>query len=772
MECVIVTVIMIVCNQRFDKATISRIQTLSDSNPEISLSELARRVCEMLNWRRPNGDFKEGSSRRALHRLKEEGHLDLPEPQQQWAFQNPNPPAETLPEGCTEFEGTLDQLGEVRLELIPTTDHAAYMTWRDMMDVAHPLGRGPLAGGRLRYLITSSERGILGALAFSSAAYHLRSRARFIGWTPEAREHNRERIVQNSRFLILPEVKVPNLASHVLGKAARQVPGHWREKYGYEAVMLETFVNRAHHDGSCYRAAGWEEVGLTTGRGRGREDEQKTPKRVFLRPLHPQWQRELCRRPDGTVQVLEPEGEPSDWAERELGSIQLGDKRLDRRAAEILRQFYGKPLCPIPAACCGEANVKAAYRFFSNSRTSMDKILQPHYERTLERASEQDEVLAVQDSSSLNYKGLESNEYIGRINNCDKDAVGLHLHDTMLFNSSGVPLGLLDVQMWTRDWEARDKNRIKEVPIEEKESFKWLKSYGAACEAQRQHPETRFISIGDREADVYDLFVMARDTEGAAGLLVRCAKSRRRRTTEGKLWEVMAGKPVEAQMNVHVPARRNRPERDAVVEVRRSEVELLPPKRKEQMGTVQMWAVYVVEKDPEGGSDRLEWMLLTTEPTETTDDATGRVEQYGGRWGVERYHKCLKSGCRMEDRQLQTGEGLQTCLAMDMIVAFRIYRLTMLGREVPDMPCEVYFSDCEWKALVTYVEKDPKAAEGPQPTLQEAVEMVALLGGYRKRKSPPGDQTMWRGIQRLADMAEYRRILHGNENTPEPPGPL
>ncbi len=763
---------MIVCNQNFDNETISQIQALSDNNPETSLSQLARQVCEMLDWRRPNGDLKEGSCRKALHKLNKEGHLELPESDQQWAFQNPNPPAETLPEGCAEFEGTLEQLGDVRLELIPTRYYKNYMIWRDMMDVAHPLGRGPLAGGRLRYLVTSSEQGIVGALAFSSPAFHLKCRARFIGWTPEAREHNRERIVQNSRFLILPQVQVPNLASHVLGKAARRVPEHWREKYGYQAVMLETFVNPGHHDGSCYLAAGWKEVGLTTGRGRGSEEEQKVPKRVYLRPLDPDWQEELCRRPDGTSEVLEPE-EPSDWAERELNSLDLGDKRRNVRAATVLRQFYSKPLAPIPAACCGEANIRGAYRFFNNSETSMDKILQAHYDTTLERAAEHDLVLAVQDSTSLNYTGLDSNEDLGRINNCDKDAVGLHMHDTMLFTPTGVPQGLLDVQMWTRDWEGRDKTKMKQTPIEDKESYKWIRSYEALCEAQRKHPGTRFISIGDREADIWDLLVRARDTEEAAGLLVRSAKSRQRRTTGGKkLWKVMAQKPVEAELEVHVPARKNQPGRDVVVELRSSKVELVPPKHKKDMGTVQMWAVYVVEKDSDPESDRLEWMLLTTEPTETTDDAITRVEQYRGRWGIERYHRCLKSGCRMEDRQLQSGEGLQTCLAMDMIVAFRIYRLTMLGREVPDMSCDVYFSECEWKALVTYVEKDPEAAEGPPPTLQEAVEMVGLMGGYRKRKRPPGDQTMWRGIQRLADMAEFRRIVYNNEDATKPLGPL
>ena len=749
--------------------TTEKSESIGQDQPDISRRELSRQVCEMLGWHRPTGQPKDGSCRRALVKLQRKGLLDLPPAEGQWAFQNPLPPAQSLPEGCARAECSLADLGTVELQKVESNGGKAYRQWRAILEVCHRHGAGPLGGGRIRYLIRS-RRGLLGALAFSSPAYQLRCREEHIGWSEAAREANREQVVQNSRFLILPQVQVPNLASHVLGKALRRLPEDWQRKYGYRAALAETYVDPTRHEGTCYRAAGWVEVGMTAGRGRGRSEGPKVPKRVFLRPLRPDWQRQLCREPGGTVRVLRPPArEPSDWAEAELQGVDLGDKRLDRRAALLLRQFWGKPLAPIPLACAGEANTRGAYRFFANPRTDMDKVLEPHIESALERAAEHEEVLVPQDSTSLNYTGLNATEGLGTINNDLNEAVGLVVHDAMFFTPEGLPLGLAHVECWSRDEQRRDKARIKEVPIEQKESYKWIRSYRALSEMQRQLGEkTRLISVCDREGDIYELLALARDTEQGAGLLVRAEKSRRRRTERGPLWEVMQGRPVEAELEGRVPARPGQAGRTARVEARRAEVTLQPPRTKKDLGTVRMWAVYARESGREEG-EGLEWMLLTTEPTEGGAQAAERVEQYGCRWGVEVFHRTLKSGCRMEDRQLQTADRLTTCMALDMIVAWRVFHLTMLGRELPDVPCTVFFTEDEWRALVTFINEDPEAPQDP-PRLQEAVEMVGMLGGYRRRKTPPGTETMWRGLQRLDDIARTWRIMHGAKNRDSPPG--
>ncbi len=274
-----------------------------------------------------------------------------------------------------------------------------------MMRTFHERGSGPLCGAQLRYLIHSSRYGYLGALAFSSATWALKDRDGFIGWTEAARRHNLPRVIQNSRFLIAPTVRVPNLASHVLGLSVSQVRKDWKNHYGVEPVLVETFVDPQRHRGTCYRAANWKRVGTTSGR-RARE-RGEGPKEIYVYPLVHGW-RKILRTEPPYVYGKKPRGEAgTEWVEAELDTIELYDGRLKRRLLQILRDFYRKPLASIPEAFSGShAKCKGAYRFFANPKVRMESILRAHVESTLERAKEHRVVLAVQDTTILDYTAL------------------------------------------------------------------------------------------------------------------------------------------------------------------------------------------------------------------------------------------------------------------------------------------------------------------------------------------------------------------------------
>ena len=176
---------------------------------------------------------------------------------------------------------------------------------------------------------------------------------------------------------------------------------------------------------------------------------------------------------------------------------------------------------------------------------------------------------------------------------------------------------------------------------------------------------------------------------------------------------------------------------------------MTPPKGK-NLGGVSAWAVYAreVEPPPEVESP-LDWMLLTTVEVADFAQATERLRWYTRRWGIEVYHRVLKSGCRIEDRQLTSAERLESCLAIDLVVAWRIFWLVKQGRETPDVPCDVFLEEDEWTALYASVRAEP-----PPPTpppLRAAVRMIASLGGFlgRKRDGEPGTTTLWRGLVRL-----------------------
>jgi hypothetical protein len=414
-----------------------------------------------------------------------------------------------------------------------------------------------------------------------------------------------------------------------------------------------------------------------------------------------------------------------------------------------------------------------AYRFFQNPKVSMDIILNAHTEATIERIKQEHIVLVPQDTTQLNYTTHPLTEGLGPLNTAKDKTIGLLLHDTLAFTPEGTPLGIIQAQCWARDPKQMGKRYIrKDLPIEQKESMKWLKSFRKVSQIQKLCPNTQLVNIGDREADIYELFLEAIQ-EGAPKLLVRAEKSRKRKVEQEYLWDYMIRQEIMVSHKIHVPRQGSRAERDSWLDMRFAEVTLNPVKGYKTPITV--WLVYAVEqaKFTPAGAEPLEWMLITTLEVKSAEDAIEKVDWYKRRWGIEVYHRTLKSGCRIEDRQLEEADRLETCLGVDMVVAWRIQYMTMLAREKPDEPCTSVFKDDEWKALYYMVKKTPILPAKP-PTLRQAIVMVASMGGYLGRKSDgfPGTQTIWRGLVKLDVATEmYTFMAHQFALHPRHSGP-
>jgi hypothetical protein len=262
------------------------------------------------------------------------------------------------------------------------------------------------------------------------------------------------------------------------------------------------------------------------------------------------------------------------------------------------------------------------------------------------------------------------------------------------------------------------------------------------------------VSVGDREADVYELFQLALRRADHPHLLIRAGQNRLVADGHQRLWETVGAQPVAGYQAVQASRRRGCAARVAHLAVRFAEVEIHPPKRHLGHPTVRVWAILAREEDPPSGAQPLEWLLLTTLPVSTAEQAAEKLLWYTRRWSIEVYHRTLKSGCRIEERQLATASRLQNCLAIDMVVAWRILHLTRLGRETPDLPCTVYFDDIQWQALHGFIHRNPIPPPQP-PTLRQALRMVASLGGFlgRKGDGEPGTKSIWLGLQRLDDIA-------------------
>jgi len=743
--------------REFPAAVVERIREAVSERPEMSRAELSRLVCTWMSWRQPNGQLAAMSCRVALAKLARRGIVELPKARSVPGRRRPVRSSGRL-KAEERIECDLEEVGTIELVAVHGECEFAAL-WKEMVGRYHYLGEGPLVGAQRRYLVRCRQ-GWLGALAFSAAARHVAARDRFIGWSVAARRANRHLVVANSRFLILPWVRVANLATKVLALSRERLGRDWRERYGYWPVLLETYVDSTRFRGTCYKAANWQPVGCTSGRGR-RAAKGAAPgaiKRIFVQPLAADWQRRLCREPldDRAARWRPPVGEG--WAAREFARVRC-DERVRRRVAQVAEAFYAQPQAALPQACGSRAATKAAYRMLDHKKLSLGEVLAAHATSTLERLREQRVVLAVQDTTTLNYTGLQATEGLGPIGYRKQGGRGLLLHDTVVFSPQGVALGVLDAQLWARGTDEHGKkHRRKQRPIEQKESRKWLRSFEAAAAAQRVLPQTTVVSVGDREADVYELFELAHSRADHPQLLIRAEHNRLLHDSGEHLWAVVERQAPAGEQEVHVPVRSARgsngrqPARSARLAIRFAAVQLAPPRP--GLRPLPMWAISATEIGAPADTEPLQWRLLTTLAIDDLAQASEKLQWYAQRWQIEVYHRTLKSGCAIEERQLGSVPRLENCLAIDMVVAWRILYMTRLGRSTPELPCSVVFEDFEWKALLQYRRPNEPLPDRP-PGLQSFIRLLASLGGFlgRKGDGEPGATTIWRGLSRLHDIS-------------------
>ncbi len=283
------------CGRVFSAEEIAGIRQTVAWLPGLARRELAATLCEHLQWYTVAGTPKVHACREFLERLETAGLVMLP-PLQVARRPRAAPPAPVVA-APTPMHGPLAALGAVRLAPV-REDAAAVAQWNAAVARWHPLGYKGAFGYRLRYFITAGEQR-LGCLLLAGAARALAVRDRWIGWDAKARREQRVRVLNNSRFLIFPHVQVPHLASHVLGQLARRVRADWLQHWGFEPLLLETFVDPRHYAGTCYRAAGWQLLGETTGSGLARPGRtyRSSPRQVWVKPLCVDWRARLCAAP-------------------------------------------------------------------------------------------------------------------------------------------------------------------------------------------------------------------------------------------------------------------------------------------------------------------------------------------------------------------------------------------------------------------------------------------------------------------------------------------
>lgn len=470
---------------------------------------------------------------------------------------------------------------------------------------------------------------------------------------------------------------------------------------------------------------------------------------------------------EGILDELTGAGQ-AQWAQEEFGQAPLPDRRLVKRLILMASDFAQHPTAPIPQACGCWGKTKAAYRFFDNETVQPQAILEAHQQATVQRLQGHAVILCVQDTTTLNYSTHPRSQGLGPIGNNRDKTVGLLLHTTLALTSTGQPLGVLQAQSWARSRRTfgRSSHARNRTPRDQKESQKWMDSLLACQSLACRCASTTLVNVADREGDLYDLFqqALAPDSGPRVHLLVRAQHNRQVIHPQKYLWDYLADQHPRAQLQVQVPRQTAVPARLATLTIRFGPVTLRPPCLKENQAPLSLWAVEVREEHPPQSTSAICWRLLTTLPVETVEAAVEKVRWYAQRWPIEVLHKVLKSGCRIEQRQLERAERLQRVLMLDLVVAWRVMALCRAARATPQAPASEWLAEAEWRALWCYMNQRAKPPQ-EAPTVWQAVQWIARLGGFlgRAGDGDPGPIVVWRGLQQLrAITAAWKRF--GREN--------
>lgn len=478
--------------------------------------------------------------------------------------------------------------------------------------------------------------------------------------------------------------------------------------------------------------------------------------------------RKRQRCDDREVQAILDAGAGIDspaWIYNEFADVNLGDKRLEKRLIRTAGFLGSAPLSPINQACLDWRSVKGAYRMFDNPKATPAGILAPHIAATERRmsavAAEGERILlAPSDTAFISYNHPKVTG-IGPIGKNNDEGRGLIMHSALVMTTRGVPLGLVHQNVWARQ-EVPDEGRqekierLQRTPIEQKESFKWL----CASRDARQHtpPGCKVVMLCDREGDVYEHLLELREHRGSYVIRARCDRVLAPEENEGseRMREALAAAEELGTMEVTVPGNGKRKTRTATVGIKVARVTLKPPQRRGQAKdacssediTVRLVGATETSSPPQGEA-AISWVLLTDLRVPDFEAAKEKVLWYSQRFGIETFHRVLKSGLKVEDCRLETGERLARHLALCSVIAVRMMNVAYLAREQPQLPASVAFCAEELEAMHVLTREGLPPKE--PPALKDAVRMVAKIGGHlgRKRDAEPGMTVMWRGWLQL-----------------------
>ncbi len=441
---------------------------------------------------------------------------------------------------------------------------------------------------------------------------------------------------------------------------------------------------------------------------------------------------------------------------KDFPHLDFGDIRRDERFVSIINNISTQPGSSIPKQNKSWYDTKATYEFFKNEDVSIEALKKTMMLYGAKQVSDKMQLLLLHDISNISYNDLQA-EGLGYLDN--KEGRGILCYSSMAATTEGLPLSLLYQHTWTRPLEELGKSsKRKQTHFEDKESYRW---YEGMQEVNTLLGKAiHKIHIADREADIYELFFHA--FESNTDLLIR-ARHNRQLCNGSQLWDNIAAQSVAATVGLDIPDKTGKKRLQVEAEVRYHQVEILrPANNKHSYESVTLTAIEIKEIDSSNKNkeDCIHWKLLTTLEVNSVTDALQCVKWYTYRWLIERFHYVLKSGTKIEELQLKDAQGLQKAITVYSMAAFRVMQLVYESRHHPEVSCEAVLTKAQWITLYMLIHGNNEIPKQP-PSLQQAVMWIGRLGGHLGRKSdgPPGLKTVWLGYQQLCHAASVYELM-------------
>jgi hypothetical protein len=474
----------------------------------------------------------------------------------------------------------------------------------------------------------------------------------------------------------------------------------------------------------------------------------------------------------------------ANWIAEEFGTMSFGDKRLDNRLKLCVSQAMGIGEST-PDRTKSVADLKATYRLIDNPKVNMDEILSCHNQSTIDRCSKQARIYLAQDTTEVDLTKPKQHVAGAGPLGTDKRR-GFFYHPLYAVAEGGLPLGVVDQVIWTRNSKsleipaAERKAERAKACFEEKESYRWLDMMQSGEQVARSLPQVQFVMIADSESDIGEVLCEASELPENYGFIIRQSRQHSiSAAVDSATGEAIRGATVDealshaqwrSQRVVSVGGRdapllpddkkrvrkQARSSHEATLSIRAITVTIAGPRRSGggSLEDVTVNVVEAIELDPPTGDVPIRWVLFTTLPIETVEDLFDVLDGYCVRWSVELYFKTLKSGLKIEDMKYETLERYVVAFSMLTVVAWRVEYLKGATRSDPDSSCEKYFTASEWIAIMAFLRLYYDRAKPPK--MREFMISIAVLGGYINKKSQgdPGSKTIWRGMARFDTIVE------------------